>query len=54
MGKGKIYLTVKVQTHAREQSIEKTGSGEYRIRVTAPPSQGKANREVVGLISSFF
>lgn len=52
--KERVYLTIIVQTRARESGIEKLSSGEYKVRVLAPPSKGEANREVVKIIASHF
>jgi uncharacterized protein (TIGR00251 family) len=53
-GKDKIYLNIKVQPRARKPGIEKMSSGEYKIRVSAPPSKGEANKEVVETLASHF
>lgn len=53
-GKDKIYLTIKVQPRARKPGIERLSSGEYKIRVLAPPSRGEANQEVVETLASYF
>ena len=53
-GKNKIYLNIKVQPRARKPGIEKVSSGEYKIRVSAPPSKGEANKEVVETLASHF
>lgn len=52
--KDKIYLNIKVQPRARKPGIEKMSSGEYKIRVSAPPSKGEANKEVVETLASHF
>jgi len=52
--KDKIYLTVNVQPRAQNPGIEKLDSGEYRVRVKAPPTKGEANREVVKTVASHF
>ena len=50
----KLVLNVKVQPQAGKTEIVPGRSGEYRIKVNAPPERGKANREVIKLIASFF
>lgn len=50
----KIRLDVKVQPRARSQGIQQIGEGEYRVRVLSPPTEGKANKEVVVLLASHF
>jgi hypothetical protein len=52
--KDKIYLTVNVQPRAQNPGIEKLDSGEYRVRVHAPPTKGEANREVMKALASHF
>jgi uncharacterized protein (TIGR00251 family) len=52
--KDKIYLTVNVQPRAQNPGIEKLDSGEYKVRVHAPPVKGEANREVVKTVASHF
>lgn len=47
-------LSVKVQPHAGKSEIVPLYSGEYRIKVNAPPEKGKANKEVIKLIASYF
>ena len=53
-GKDKIYLNIKVQPRARKPGLEKVNSGEYKIRVSAPPSKGEANKEVIKTLASHF
>jgi uncharacterized protein (TIGR00251 family) len=52
--KDKIYLNIKVQPRARKPGLEKVSSGEYKIRVSAPPSKGQANKEVIETLASHF
>ena len=49
-----IYLSVRVQPRARKQQIQKIGDKEYKVRVISPPSEGKANKEVIELLASHF
>ena len=50
----RVTLRVKVQPNARRQEIRETGKHEYSVRVLAPPSEGKANKEVIKIIASHF
>lgn len=52
--KDKIYLTVSVQPRSQNPGIEKLDSGEYRVRVHAPPVKGEANKEAVKTVASHF
>ena len=49
-----ICLKVKVFPRAREQKIQKIREGEYTVRVLSPPSEGKANKEVIAALASHF
>jgi len=49
-----IRLSVKVQPNARQQEIQKINEGEYKVHVLSPPSEGKANKEVIDVIASYF
>ena len=44
-------LFVKVTPQAKENSLVETGPGQYRVKVTTPPSDGKANQAVIKLLS---
>jgi hypothetical protein len=49
-----ILVEVKVHPRARSQGVQKIGDKEYRVRVLSPPSDGKANKEVVLVLASHF
>jgi uncharacterized protein (TIGR00251 family) len=34
--------------------VQKIGEREYKIRVLSPPSEGKANKEVIAVLASHF
>ncbi|MFQ6110277.1 MAG: DUF167 domain-containing protein [Candidatus Aminicenantales bacterium] len=53
-GKERSYLCVRVQTRARERRVERTGPSEYKVCVISPPSKGRATREVVEALASYF
>jgi len=50
----KQYVTVRVQPRAKKPGIEECSPGEFRIRVKSPPLEGRANREVIEILSSWF
>ncbi len=52
--KDKMYLTLRVQPRASKPGIEKLSSGEYKVRVLASPAKGKANKEVIEILASYF
>ena len=49
-----VSLKIKVFPRAREQKIQKIGEGEYTVRVLSPPTEGKANKEVIAVLASHF
>jgi uncharacterized protein (TIGR00251 family) len=49
-----ICLKVKVQPRSRQQRVQKIADGEYAVRVLSPPSEGKANRELIAVLASHF
>ncbi len=48
----RIYL--KVTPRASQNKIEKISDNEYKIRLTAPPVDGKANEMLIKLLSKHF
>ena len=44
---GSARFRVKVQARARREEIVGVHDGALRVRVTAPPLEGRANRAVV-------
>lgn len=52
--KVRVYISVRVQTRARERRVEHIGPSEYKVNVISPPSGGKANKEVVEILASTF
>jgi hypothetical protein len=49
-----LFVTVQVRTRASKPSIERLGPDEFRIKVSAPPVKGEANREVIKMIAGHF
>lgn len=50
----KVYLNIKVQPRSRKRGIEKTDTGEYKVRVLSPPTKGEANKEVIETVADHF
>jgi len=50
----RIEVKVRVYARARKQEIDELPSGELKLKVKSPPVQGKANREVIEALSSYF
>jgi len=48
------FIRVKVQARARKTGIERLGPAEFRVKVSAPPVKGAANREVIEMIARHF
>ena len=49
-----MKINVKVVTRARREHCEKQPDGSLKVWVTSPPVDGKANRDVLRLVSGFF
>jgi hypothetical protein len=49
-----ITLRVKVKPNARSSSLEQLPDGTWLARLKSPPVDGKANKELVALVSSHF
>ncbi|MFH1854644.1 MAG: DUF167 domain-containing protein [Candidatus Omnitrophota bacterium] len=47
-------IELKVITKAKREGIEKIADDRYRIKVLAPPENGKANKRVIELLSEKF
>jgi hypothetical protein len=46
-----LRLRVKVQPRAKKRGVDWTGPGACKVRVTAPPVEGKANKEVLEVLA---
>jgi len=49
-----LVITVKVQPRASKPRVERTGDGEFKVRVHAAPEGGRANEAVVALLAGYF
>jgi uncharacterized protein (TIGR00251 family) len=49
-----MRISVKVIPRAKHNSVECIKDGEYRVRLTAPPVDEKANRMLIKLLAKYF
>ena len=49
-----MLLTIKVSPHAGKSEILDVQGDYLRVRIAAAPEKGKANKECIGLLASFF
>jgi len=49
-----VILRVKVKPNSRRSSLIQQADGSWQARLKAPPVDGKANDELVGLIAAHF
>lgn len=49
-----MKIKVEVKAGAKENRVEKLASGQYRVKVKAPPKEGKANDSVIALLAEYF
>jgi uncharacterized protein (TIGR00251 family) len=49
-----MRIYVKVVPRSSRNAVEKTGENEYRVRLTAPPVEGKANEKLIEVLADHF
>ena len=49
-----MTLRVKVKPNARSSSLEQRADGVWVAKLRSPPVDGKANRELIGLVADRF
>ena len=49
-----LYLKVHVSPQTRHNEIGEVNAGRLRIRLNAPPVDGKANKELIGMMANEF
>ena len=47
-------VTILVSTNSKTQKIEKISDDKFKIRLTSKPMKGKANKELIEILSKFF
>ncbi len=49
-----MIIRVKVQAHAKFERVEEQDIDEYKVWVTAPPTDNQANDAVVDILADYF
>ena len=49
-----MRIYIKVIPRSSKNDVERISEGEYRVRLTAPPVDGKANEALVKLLAKHF
>jgi len=45
---------IKVKPNSHKDRVEKIGDSDYRVHITAPPVDGKANEYLIKFLADFF
>lgn len=49
-----MKITVHIKPNARKVEVRKIDERNYYVSVKSPPSEGKANEELISVLSDFF
>ena len=49
-----MRINVRVKPNSSKNEVSRQEDGSYLVKVTSPPLEGKANAQVVELLSEFF
>ncbi len=49
-----LVLDLRIQTRARKDELVGIHDGRLRVRITAPPVEGKANRHLISFLAQLF
>ena len=50
----KKIITVEVKTNSKEVKVEKITDNIYKVRLSATPIEGKANKQLVSILAEYF
>lgn len=49
-----MRIYVKVMPRSSKNSVEKISEGEYKVKLTAPPVDGEANKMLIEILADYF
>lgn len=49
-----MRIYIKVIPRSSKNEVTKISEGEYRVKLTAPPVDGKANQALIEILSEYF
>jgi len=49
-----MKITVHVKPNARKNEVTPLGDGQFKVSVTAPPHEGKANEKLIEVLADYF
>ena len=49
-----MLINIKVIPRSKSNSIEKDGDGNYKVKLNAPPVEGKANAALIKFLAEYF
>lgn len=49
-----MRIYIKVIPRSSKKEVTKTAEGEYKVRLTAPPVDGEANKQLIEMLAEHF
>lgn len=49
-----MRISIRVTARAKSNEVIHEGENRYRVRVTAPPVEGRANEQVIEVLAEYF
>lgn len=49
-----MRIYIKVIPRSSLNKVEKISEGEYRVKLTAPPVEGEANKQLIKMLADYF
>ena len=47
-------ILVEIKPNSRQNKVEKITDNVYKVRLTAPPKDGKANKQLIEILADYF